>query len=104
MRAAPIAVILLAAAAGASANADQVVGQKDKTFAPGAVTVAAGETLKVTNDDPVLHHVYVDAPNMQFDSGEQQPGQTISIVFKKPGEYVAQCAIHPKMKLNVTVK
>lgn len=104
MRAAPIAAILLAAAAGASASAEQVVGQKDKAFTPGAVTLAVGETLKVTNDDPVLHHVYVEAPNMDFDSGEQQPGQTISIVFKKPGEYVAQCAIHPKMKLNVTVK
>jgi len=104
MRSAPIVAMLLAAAAAASANADQVIAQKDKTFAPGAVTVAVGETLQVTNDDPVLHHVYVDAPNMQFDSGEQEPGRTVSIVFKKPGEFVAQCAIHPKMKLNVTVK
>lgn len=104
MRSAPLVLVMLAATVAASANAGQVIAQKDKAFAPGAVTVAAGETLRVTNDDPVLHHVYVDAPNMQFDSGEQEPGRTVSIVFKKPGEYVAQCAIHPKMKLNVTVK
>lgn len=103
MRSLPLALVAAFAATGL-ARAESTVAQKDKTFAPGAVELAVGETLKITNDDPFLHHVYVDARNMQFDSGEQNPGRAISIVFDTPGQYVAECAIHPKMKLEITVK
>jgi len=81
-----------------------MISQNGKVFAPGDVTVPAGTVVFIANDDQVLHHVYVESANLNYDSGEQDPGRTIEIKFDKPGVYVAKCAIHPKMRLTVTVQ
>lgn len=78
--------------------------QRDERFHPNRIVLKRGQTLGVTNEDPFVHHVYVDSPAMKYDSGEQRPGRVLSIPFEKPGEYVLECAIHLKMKLRVTVK
>lgn len=89
--------------AHAQAPAQSIV-QRDERFHPNRIVLKRGQTLGVTNEDPFVHHVFVDSPDMKYDSGEQRPGRVLSIPFGKPGEYVLECAIHLKMKLRVTVK
>lgn len=81
-----------------------VVQQKNKLFDPGRVEISRGESVQFTNDDPFIHHLYIEAPNFTYDSGDQRPGRTIKIAFDQPGEYVLKCAIHLKMQLEILVK
>jgi plastocyanin len=89
---------------GAAFAATGVISQKGKVFSPGEITVPVGTVLKIANDDEVLHHVYIESANLNFDSGEQNPGRTVEIKFDHPGTYTAKCAIHPKMQLTVVVR
>jgi len=82
----------------------QSIAQRDERFHPNRILLKRGESLQVTNEDRFVHHVYVDAPEMKYDSGEQRPGRVLTIPFEKRGEYVLECAIHLKMKLRVTVE
>jgi plastocyanin len=82
----------------------QSIAQRDERFHPNRVLLKRGESLQVTNEDRFIHHVFVDSPEMKYDSGEQRPGRVLTIPFEKPGEFVLECAIHLKMKLRVTVE
>lgn len=86
------------------ARGDGVVRQSKTSFMPRAVTIARGDSVAITNEDPFLHHIYVDSPSFKFDSGEQKPGQTVTLRFPVAGRFVAQCAIHLKMQLTVDVR
>lgn len=82
-----------------------VVSQKGRTFTPDTLSVDRGATVTILNDDAdLLHHTYIDAPNFTFDSGDTKPGGKTDIAFTVPGTFNVLCAIHPKMKLTVTVK
>ena len=102
LAASAVGCALLSAAAFAATGT--VISQRGKVFNPGEVTIPAGTVLKIANDDEVLHHVYIESPDLDFDSGEQEPGRTIEIKFDRSGTYVAKCAIHPKMHLTVIVQ
>jgi len=81
-----------------------VVSQRDRKFTPDHLTLERGSIARIVNDDRVTHHVYVDAPGMSFDSGEQPIGTTVDLRFDRVGSYEVLCAIHPTMRLRVTVK
>ena len=81
-----------------------VVSQAHRRFVPGELTVTAGTVVHFVNDDNVTHHVYVDSPDMQFDSGEEPIGKSVNLSFPKPGSFTGRCAIHPTMHLKVTVR
>lgn len=87
-----------------SASDAVLISQRNRTFSPDAVQITRGTVVRVVNDDKVTHHVYVDAPNMHFDSGEEPIGASVELRFDQPGTYDVQCAIHPTMHLYVTVK
>lgn len=101
-----VAAALLVLTAGmAMASAGLEVSQRGRMFDPGEVTIRRGEPLRIVNNDgELLHHAYVEAPGFKFDSGEQEPGQSVSIRFPDAGAYEVLCGIHPKMRLKVTVK
>ena len=80
------------------------VSQKSRAFTPVSVTIGAGDTLAIHNDDEYVHQVFVDSPSFHFDSGEQDVGQTVEITFPVAGTFHVLCAIHPKMQLDVAVK
>jgi len=80
------------------------ISQHNRKFSPGTVTIARGTTLHIVNDDRVTHHVYVESPSMNFDSGEQPVGTSVDLRFDHDGLFAVRCAIHPTMRLNVTVK
>jgi cytochrome c peroxidase len=86
------------------AVAADTIRQKDRQFAPGHVRVTAGERLTIVNDDSRLHNVRVADPKLAFDSGAQDPGQSVALSFATPGRYQVFCGIHPTMKLTVEVE
>ena len=96
--------LVFAALLGPAAASDGAIVQKDERFAPTTVTIKKGQSIVVRNEDPFVHHVFVEDPGMKYDSGEQRPGRILTIKFDTPGEYILECAIHLKMKLKVIVK
>src|SRR4029077_17319231 len=42
-------------------------------------------------------------PALDFDSGAQEPGETVEIDFPATGSFLVFCGIHPKMELYVDV-
>ena len=80
------------------------VSQKGRAFQPNALLVPRGASVEIVNDDgDLLHHVYIDAPDFSFDSGDLKPGSRTEIVFNVAGTFAVLCGIHPKMKLTVRV-
>jgi len=82
-----------------------IVSQKGRMFSVGSLNISAGDVVRIVNDDADLqHHVYIDAKEFKFDSGDQEPGSATDIAFPFPGSFTVLCGIHPKMKLVVDVK
>ena len=81
-----------------------LVSQKGRAFQPGSLAVARGDTITIVNDDSdLLHHVFIEADNFSFDSGDQEPGSRTPVTFTQKGTFQVLCGIHPKMKLAVRV-
>ena len=99
--AALLAVALLPFAAHAAQEV--VVAQKNKAFSTAALTIHVGDKVSFRNDDAFVHNVFSLTDEMPFDLGTAPQGQAKSIAFTKPGKFEIECAIHPEMKLIVTV-
>ena len=85
--------------------ADTTVTQSHTTFDVDSVTLKAGDNIIFSNKDDVTHNIQiVDSDDDVDDKGLQKPGQDIKANFAKAGTYKARCAIHPKMKMTVTVQ
>jgi plastocyanin len=81
------------------------VSQRHRAFAPLTLQISRGGTVEIVNDDGELtHHAYVKSTQFNFDSGEQQPGDKVDIVFPTPGSFTVLCGIHPRMHLEVLVQ
>jgi plastocyanin len=87
----------LAAAPGAAA-----VEIDNFTFSPPTITVAAGTTVKWTNDDDIPHTVR--AVDGSFRSKAMDTADSYAFTFAKPGVYSYFCSLHPKMVGKVVVK
>jgi len=95
-------ITLCAAIAPASA-AEVTVGQAGKMFNPETVTIKVGDSVKFNNDDTVAHAVMVQGPTTT-NVGAIKPGEAKELTFDQAGTYEVKCAIHPKMKLTITVQ
>lgn len=69
-----------------------------------SVEAKAGQSIEFHNQDDSAHNIYSATPEMPFDLGAFQPGETRSVRFSAPGNYDIECAIHPTMHLKITVK
>jgi plastocyanin len=78
------------------------VDTKGYAYAPGDVTVAAGDTVTWTNSDSAPHTV-TSTGGGPLDSPNMQKGDTWSFTFTQAGSYPYYCAVHPDMKGTVTV-
>ncbi|HEX2760160.1 MAG TPA: plastocyanin/azurin family copper-binding protein, partial [Rhizomicrobium sp.] len=85
----------------APALAATVVTQKSRSFRPGEITIARGETVTFTNEDSYIHQVYVSG---LFESDERAPGENLNETFPASGTFQVRCRIHPTMKLTVRVR
>lgn len=65
------------------------------------VTIAAGETVRVVNNDTVAH-TWTSEEDL-FDVS-LDPGDEGSFTFEEPGTYSFVCEIHPSMAGSVTVE
>jgi plastocyanin len=84
--------------------ADRVVGQKGKVFSEAEVTVKVGETLVYANDDNIVHNIFSTSAGNEFNLGSQEPGASVPVTFKTPGDVKVICAIHPRMQMTVKVE
>jgi plastocyanin len=97
-------IIALSLAATSLLAEDHIVIQKDRTFSVTEITIKPGDAIVFKNADDVTHNVFSISPGMQFDIRRQAPGGSSKVPFNKEGTAEVRCAIHPKMKLIVTVK
>jgi cytochrome c peroxidase len=90
---------------GSTTPAERVstVSQDDKNFHPPHIALPRGARLWIVNNDTRTHNVRVFDPALDFDSGAQEPGETVEIAFPSPGSFLVFCGIHPKMELYVDV-
>ena len=79
------------------------LSQKDQTFTPRVIAVAAGETVDFPNMDPIYHNVFSPSPVKRFDLGKYPRGQSRSVTFPRPGLVNVFCDIHSNMEAYVLV-
>ena len=99
-------LLALAVAVGLSSGAfaaTQVIHQQGRVFGPDSITVKKGEAVTFLNDDTVPHNILSTAKGNEFNLGSQAPGSSTDIIFKEAGGVTVICAIHPRMKMTVTV-
>ena len=83
---------------------NHIVDQKGKTFIPHSLNVHVGDTITFKNSDPFAHNAYTDDEENEFDIGMQSTGVDVVVEVKAVGSFDVECAIHPNMLLEVTVK
>jgi plastocyanin len=84
--------------------ADLTIVQKDKRFSTLTIQIKAGDRVVFLNDDSVTHNVYSVTKGHEFEIKTQSPGKSDSVKFDRAGVVVVECAIHPKMRLQVNVE
>jgi len=99
----PPAAIVAARSPAVPAERVTSISQHDKTFTPTHVRVRRGERIWILNNDTRTHNIRVFDRKLDFDSGAQEPGETVQIAFPQAGNYLVFCGIHPKMELAVDV-
>jgi plastocyanin len=112
----PIAMFLtLMATASVSSAKEILIIQKGKQFLeaetgkPVAVLeVNLKDVIKFKNDDEITHNIYSISKGNEFELKVQKPGETGEVIVDpkrhRPGKMQVECAIHPNMKLDVSVK
>ncbi|KKB81212.1 hypothetical protein VW35_03510 [Devosia soli] len=80
------------------------VVQKDRRFSSDSVTIAAGDTIHFTNDDPFIHQLYTESDAFSFATPELATGVPTDVTFPVAGTYQVLCKIHPRMNLTVNVE
>jgi plastocyanin len=99
-----IAAISAIVTHAALAATSVTVLQQSKKFSSTELVIAKGDTLVFKNDDPFAHNVYSQSSGISFELKVQQPGESSTVVFEREGTGTVLCAIHPQMKLKLTVK
>jgi cytochrome c peroxidase len=79
------------------------VSQDDRACHPAHIALSGGARLWIVNNDTRTHNVRVFDPALDFDSGAQEPGETVELTFPAAGSFLVFCGIHPKMELYVDV-
>ncbi len=77
--------------------------QKNKTFSPHILAIAAGTTVDFPNYDPIFHNAFSNYDGQLFDVGLYAPGRTQSVLFYREGIVRVFCNIHPEMSAVIVV-
>ena len=75
----------------------QLMTTRRKQFVPRVLAVAAGESVRFPNDDPILHNVFSASPENAFDTGQYGRGEGKTTQFNKPGLVRVYCNVHHSM-------
>ena len=101
------AVVYIQHAEGSFAPAGPAkMDQRSMKFAPSALPILTGTTVRFLNSDPTQHNVF--SPDYEkYNLGTWPQGQTKDQLFAKcakaPCAYVQLCRIHPEMEAYVVV-
>jgi len=77
--------------------------QKDKTFSPHILAIAAGTYVDFPNDDPIFHNAFSSYNGQIFDLSLYAPGSTKSVRFSRDGIVRVFCNIHSSMSAVIVV-
>ena len=90
--------------AGDAAAGQYVVSQKKRKFTPRVVAAKIGDKVVFLNDDRFAHNLFSETSGYEFDIRKQMPGDRHTITLKRKGEFEIRCAIHPRMRMKITVE
>jgi plastocyanin len=74
----------------------------NSAFAPKALTIKKGETVRWTNADNLDHSIR--ANDGSFKSGTLKRKQSFEHTFKKAGKFPYACILHPREKGTIVVE
>jgi plastocyanin len=83
--------------------ANYTVHQNGRTFLSEFSSVRKGQAITFLNDDTVPHNVFSTTSGNEFNLGSQSPGASTDVTFTKAGEVEVICAIHPRMRMIISV-
>ncbi len=72
------------------------------SFAPQALTIQRGDTVRFVNSDDMVHTIV--AGDGSFRSQPLDTGDSFVQTFAKPGTVAYFCGLHPFMKGSIVVK
>ncbi len=101
--ASPLGASPLEASRSGASSADPTVDQKGRAFSVDAIVLKRGERVVFRNNDTVPHNIMSETPGNTFDLGSQMPGTATQVSFDSTGDIAVICAIHPRMRMTVTV-
>ena len=89
--------------------AEFLVDQHNKSFEAngakiGKLSIAVGDVIRFRNEDPFFHNIFSLSDLKTFDLGSFPKGESKTVTFDKAGVIEVECAIHPEMFLELTVK
>lgn len=76
---------------------------RDRRFAPRAIAVPVGSTVRFGNADPIRHNVFSVSPGNRFDLGLYGKGPGLAQRFDRPGLTRIFCNVHRTMSAFVLV-
>ncbi|MGZ3461666.1 MAG: plastocyanin/azurin family copper-binding protein, partial [Archangium sp.] len=79
------------------------MAQRNKAFQPSVVAVVAGQKVRFSNNDVVVHNVFSRSHARKFDAGKNRPGEDYTETFQKTGIIDVYCDIHEQMVGTVVV-
>ena len=97
-----LTLVSLAGLSVAAYAAKQTVHQKGRMFSTESITIKKGDTVTFVNDDNVPHNIASTSKGNEFNLGSQGRAPR-RVTFKEAGDAQVICAIHPRMKMTVTV-
>lgn len=82
-----------------------VIKQKQRKFSPLTPKLNVGDTLIFVNDDIENHNIQLTKNSKIIEQvSVQKTGQWDRLKINDVGEYEIKCAIHPQMKMKLSVK
>ena len=77
--------------------------QRNETFVPHVLAIAAGTTVDFPNSDRFYHNVFSLSKAARFDLGRYAVGKSKSVRFNQPGIVRVFCEIHSHMNAFILV-
>lgn len=101
-------ISLLLLHTGSAAAAQYTVGQHHKTLVVDGepvtqLRIKVGDSIRFKNQDPFFHNIFSLSSLKPFDLGSFPQGEWREVVFDKPGSAEIECAIHPRMYMQLEV-
>src|SRR5438067_10719353 len=99
-----LTIVIVAGLSAGALAANLSITQKGRLFSSESVTIKKGDSITFVNDDTVPHNIVSTSKGNEFNLGSQPPGASTDVTFKEPGDAQIICAIHPRMKMTVTIQ